>query len=74
MLLGTTAIAAIIGLIVGNLFKLGVGNKVVEATKEIREITSVVDTLRGLLPSNHSSIYGRGKYSSSSNICSIYRK
>ena len=52
MLLGTTAIAASIGLIVGNLFKLGIGTKVVESTTEIREISSVLDTLRGLLPSN----------------------
>ena len=52
MLLGTTAIAASIGLIVGNLFKLGIGIQVLEADKEIREITSVIDTLRGLLPSN----------------------
>ena len=52
MLLGTTAIAASIGLVVGNLFKLGVGNEVVTGTTEMREISSVVDTLRGLLPSN----------------------
>lgn len=52
MLLGSTAIAALIGLIVGNLFKLGVGTKIVETNTEIREISSVVDTLRGLLPSN----------------------
>ena len=45
-------IAASIGLIVGNLFKLGVGIQVLEADKEIREISSVIDTLRGLLPSN----------------------
>ena len=35
MLLGTTAIAASIGLIVGNLFKLGFGTKVVTSTTEI---------------------------------------
>ena len=52
MLLGTTAIAASIGLIVGNLFKLGVGTQVVDTTDSIREISSVIDTLRGLLPSN----------------------
>ncbi|MBQ3421184.1 MAG: cation:dicarboxylase symporter family transporter [Romboutsia sp.] len=52
MLLGTTAIAASIGLIVGNLFKLGVGTQVVNTNNEMREISSVVDTLRGLLPSN----------------------
>ena len=52
MLLGTTAVAATIGLIVGNLFNLGVGSEVIQASTEIREITPVVDTLRGLLPSN----------------------
>ena len=52
ILLGTTTIAAIVGIIVGNLFKLGVSANVVESTSEIREITPVVDTLRGLLPSN----------------------
>ncbi|WP_250674655.1 cation:dicarboxylase symporter family transporter [Paraclostridium ghonii] len=53
MLLGTTAIAAAVGIIVGNLFNLGVGQEVVQqATEELREVTPVVDTLRGLLPSN----------------------
>lgn len=53
MLLGTTALAAIVGIIVGNLFGLGVGEQViVETSTEIREITSIVDTLRGLLPAN----------------------
>ncbi|MGG7179403.1 cation:dicarboxylate symporter family transporter [Clostridium paraputrificum] len=52
VLLGTTAIAAIIAIIVGNLFKLGVGAEVIEAKSEIKEVASVVDTLRGLLPSN----------------------
>lgn len=52
MLLGTTAIAASIGLIIGNLFKLGINTKIIESTTEIKEISSMVDTLRGLLPSN----------------------
>ncbi|MGL6105084.1 cation:dicarboxylate symporter family transporter [Romboutsia sp.] len=53
MLLLTTAIAAIVGIIVGNVMKLGVGaNVVVAADTELREITPLVDTLRGLLPSN----------------------
>lgn len=52
MLLGTTAIAATIGIIVGNLFNLGVGQEVINHTGEIREVTPIVDTLRGLLPSN----------------------
>lgn len=52
MLLGTTATAAIVGIIIGNLFKLGVGTEVIKATTEIKEVTSIVDTIRGLLPSN----------------------
>ncbi|MEF9991987.1 MAG: cation:dicarboxylase symporter family transporter [Romboutsia sp.] len=53
MLLLTTAIAAIVAIVVGNVMKLGVGaDVVVSADTEIREITSLVDTLRGLLPSN----------------------
>lgn len=51
-LLGTTTLAAIVGIVIGNLFKLGVGEVVLEAQSEIKEITPVVDTLRGLLPSN----------------------
>lgn len=53
MLLMTTALAAIVGIIVGNVMKLGVGTDVVAtADTELREITPLVDTLRGLLPSN----------------------
>ena len=53
MLLMTTALAAIVGIVVGNVMKLGVGTDVVAtADTELREITPVVDTLRGLLPSN----------------------
>lgn len=53
MLLMTTALAAIVGIVVGNVMKLGVGTDVVAAADtELREITPLVDTLRGLLPSN----------------------
>lgn len=53
MLLMTTALAAIVGIVVGNIMKLGVGTDVVAtADTELREITPLVDTLRGLLPSN----------------------
>ena len=52
VLLGTTALAAIVGLVVGNLFNLGVGEVVATSNTDIREITSIVDTIRGLLPSN----------------------
>ena len=52
ILLGTTAIAAIVAIIVGNLFKLGVGAEVVQSKAEIKEVSSFVDTIRGLIPSN----------------------
>lgn len=53
MLLMTTAIAAIVGILVGNVMKLGVGTDIVSVSDtELREITPLVDTLRGLLPSN----------------------
>ena len=52
VLLGTTTLATIVGLVVGNLFNLGVGEVVATSNTDIREITSIVDTLRGLLPSN----------------------
>ena len=53
MLLGTTAISAIIGMVVANVMKLGVGaTNFLGDVPEIREITPIVDTLRGLLPSN----------------------
>ena len=52
LLVGTTAIAAIIGLVVGNLFQLGVNSHLVAGEATIREVSSLVDTLRGLVPSN----------------------
>ena len=52
VLLGTTALAAIVGLVVGNLFNLGAGEVLITSNTDIREISSIVDTLRGLLPSN----------------------
>ena len=52
MLLLTTAFAAIIGIIVGNSMKLGIGLESISGEAEIREISPLVDTLRGLLPSN----------------------
>ncbi len=54
MLLATTAIAAIVGIIVANIMKLGVGANMptLVENQELKEINSLVDTLRGLLPSN----------------------
>lgn len=52
MLVGTTLIAATIGVVIGQIFNLGAGIAVESGTAEIREITNIVDTLRGLLPAN----------------------
>jgi L-cystine uptake protein TcyP (sodium:dicarboxylate symporter family) len=52
VLLGTTAIAAIVAIVIGNLFKLGVGVEAVEGKAELKDISSFVDTMLGLLPSN----------------------
>lgn len=45
-------ISVVVGLTIGILFKLGSGFSVVDATAEIKEVKSIVDTLRGLIPSN----------------------
>lgn len=53
MLLLTTTLAAIVGIVVGNIMNLGYGvNSIIDSSNELREITPLVDTLRGLLPSN----------------------
>ncbi len=52
MLIGTTLIAAVIGMTGGILFRLGEGLQVEAEAATIREMTSLVDTFRGLLPSN----------------------
>ena len=46
------SISVIIGLFVGLIFKLGVGVSYAEGTAEIKEVKTVVDTLRGLIPKN----------------------
>lgn len=46
------AIASIVGLALGLLFNIGAGSAPVEGTAEIKEIASIVSTLRGLIPSN----------------------
>ncbi|PHV71995.1 sodium:dicarboxylate symporter [Sporanaerobium hydrogeniformans] len=51
-LLGTTTLAAMVAILVGQLMRLGVGEVVTAETVEMRTITPIVDTLRGLLPAN----------------------
>lgn len=46
------AVSAVLGLILGNLFGLGLSMGGGEATAEIKEVQSIVDTLRALLPAN----------------------
>ena len=52
VLLGTATLAAIVGIVIGNLFKLGVGEVAITSQSQMKEIKPVVDTLRELLPSN----------------------
>ncbi|MGL5330474.1 MAG: cation:dicarboxylate symporter family transporter, partial [Peptostreptococcaceae bacterium] len=53
MLLFTTGLAALVGIVVANVMSLGANStSVIGIESEIREITPLVDTLRGLLPSN----------------------
>lgn len=54
MLLGTTALSAIIGILVANIMQLGVGVSIegIDSSAQMKEIVPLVDTLRGLLPSN----------------------
>ena len=59
-LVSTTIVAAIIGLIVGNVFKLGVGYELVTGDAAIREVQPLVDTLQGLIPSNPVSAMAEG--------------
>lgn len=52
MLVGTTLIAAVIGVSLGYLFNLGQGVNATLKDAEIREVSTLVETLRGLLPAN----------------------
>ena len=53
MFFATTAMAAIIAVIVAKIFNLGSSSiQAVSTSEELREITSLPDTIRGLLPSN----------------------
>ena len=46
------AISVIVGLGVGSIFKLGVGVSYTEGATEIKEVKTVIDTLRDLIPKN----------------------
>ena len=48
----TTAMASIIAIVVANLFKLGINVELINSSNEIREIVSLPNTIRDLLPSN----------------------
>lgn len=50
--LGMVAVAAIVGLVLGNAFNLGQGFDVLESGRKIRDIKPMVDTFRALIPSN----------------------
>lgn len=48
----TTAVAVIIGLVLSNVFKPGIGIKIGTAVYETKEFPSLIDTLVGIFPSN----------------------
>lgn len=48
----TTATSALVGIIFGNVMKLGVGMETKGIATEMREIVPLVDTMKGLIPSN----------------------
>lgn len=52
VLFSTVAIATLVGITVAILFKLGVNSTVTSGTSQIREISSIVDILRNLIPKN----------------------
>lgn len=56
--LGMVAVSAVIGLAVGTLFQVGTGMGTIQGTAEIKEVNTIVDTLRGLLPSNPAKAMG----------------
>lgn len=51
-LLGTTAIAALIGIVLANVFQLGAGLELVQSGIEAKEVTNIVTTFLNLIPSN----------------------
>ena len=51
-LLGTTLIAGIIGMVLGNIMNLGAGMVVTDQAAQAKEVSTMINTLRGLLPSN----------------------
>ncbi|MBU5487946.1 cation:dicarboxylase symporter family transporter [Clostridium sp. MSJ-8] len=52
MLVITTVLSAIVGVVIAHMMKLGVGVEVANQTAEIREVTPLVETIRALIPSN----------------------
>lgn len=52
MLVGTTLIAASIGIALSHMFSLGASMTVNQQNVSIREMNTIIETLRGMLPSN----------------------
>ncbi|MGL5977884.1 MAG: cation:dicarboxylate symporter family transporter [Erysipelotrichaceae bacterium] len=46
------AVAALVGIVVGMLFQVGAGMNIAGGDSTIREVSTIVDTLRNLIPSN----------------------
>jgi len=52
LLIATTSIGAIIGITFSQLFGLGTGAELIYGSEEVRQVTSIVSTILGLLPAN----------------------
>ncbi|OAT86910.1 cation:dicarboxylate symporter family transporter [Candidatus Arthromitus sp. SFB-turkey] len=52
ILFSTVAVATLIGIVVAFLFKLGLNSNIIGGTSQIKEIKSLVDVLRNLIPKN----------------------
>ncbi|MGL5295965.1 MAG: cation:dicarboxylate symporter family transporter [Culicoidibacterales bacterium] len=59
-MLGTTAVAAVIGIVLANAFQLGQGLELASSSVEPKEVTTLVTTMLNLIPSNPIAIMSEG--------------
>ena len=59
-MLGTTAVAAVVGIVLANAFQLGQGLELASSSVEPKEVTTLVTTMLNLIPSNPIAIMSEG--------------
>lgn len=59
-MLGTTAVAAVVGIVLANAFQLGQGLELASSSVEHKEVTTLVTTMLNLIPSNPIAIMSEG--------------